>query len=376
MAVLTTGRQDWGILRGLCKLLEQDAGFELRLMVGGMHNSSFFGRTKDIIIEEGFKISEELGWVPDAPPLLPHIQAGDALRLVAQALQRQRPDALVLLGDRFETAAAALAATLERVPLIHLHGGEETLGAMDNALRHAITKLSHLHFTSHPIHAARVIALGEDPATVHVVGAPGLDNLHRDDIPSREALEAHLGIPLHPPVVLVTLHPATLSADLATEVSAVTQAMQTVNATYVITLPNSDPGNEAIRAAMIKAADSPNSVAVEALGEKRFWSLMRESDAMLGNSSSAIIEAPALGLPAVNVGDRQKGRVRGSNVLDAKPEAGSIAAALRQALSSEFRAAAHRAPSPFGNGDASQRMMDVLRRWIPPHPPLKTSILV
>ena len=376
IAVLSTGRQDWGCLRELCRLLRADAQFELLMMLGGMHGAVVFGRTRDRVVAEGFTPAEELNWIPDGQPLDPERQAGDAVWMTAAALRRQRAEALVLLGDRFETAAAALGAALARVPVVHLHGGEETAGAIDNALRHAITKLSHLHFTSHPEHTARVIALGEDPATVHTVGAPGLDNLHRQDLPDRAELEQFLGLSLSPPVVLVTLHPTTLGGDPATEAAAVVGAMDAVEASYVITLPNADPGNESVRAALLAAAAQPRRKAVEALGERRFWAMMRLADAMLGNSSSAIIEAPAVGLPAVNVGDRQKGRVRGGNLLDAAPDVASVTAALRTALTPEFRARAQAAPSPFGKGGASAAIIEILRRWTPPIPPVKRKVPV
>lgn len=376
IAVLSTGRQDWGLLRELCRQMREDAAFELLLMLGGMHGARAFGLTRQVVIEEGFNPCEELNWISDCQPLDPERQAGEAVWMTAAALRRQRAEALVLLGDRFETASAALGATMARVPVIHVHGGEETAGAMDNALRHAITKLSHLHFTSHPEHTARVIALGEDPATVYTVGAPGLDNLQRTDLPSRSNLEQFLGVELRPPVVLVTMHPTTLGGNPEREAAAITAAMDRVEATYVITLPNVDPGSESLRAGLLAAAHAPRRKAVEALGERRYWAAMRCADAMMGNSSSAIIEAPALGLPAVNVGDRQKGRLRGGNVMDAAVDAEAIAAALRRALTSEFRAQAKAAPSPFGQGGASRRIIEVLRHWTPPNPPRKWKVPV
>ncbi len=309
--------------------------------------------------------------MPEEGPLTPEKQAADAVWLVAEALKRQQPEGLILVGDRFETASAALAATLVRVPIIHLHGGEETEGAIDNVLRHAISKLSHLHFTSHAEHTARLIAMGEDPATVHTVGAPGLDNLHRRDLPGRAELERDLALLLAPPVVIVTLHPSTLGASPADEVAAVTGAMDAVEATYVITLPNTDPGSEATRAGLLAAAKKPRRIAVEALGARRYWGLMRVADAMLGNSSSAAVEAPAIGLPAVNVGDRQKGRLRGGNLVDAPVDAHAVTAALKTALSDSFRQAAATAPCPFGKGHASERILEVIRHWSPPIPPVK-----
>ena len=374
-AVLSSGRQDWGILRSLCGALRDAPGFELQLILGGMHGSPEFGRTRDLVVdEEGFLPALELEWIDVENVEKPGDQAGRALQQVHQALEHLRPDFLVLVGDRFETAAAALAANLAGVPLVHLHEGEETLGAIDNALRHAITKLSHLHLTSHPDHRARVIAMGESPESVHVVGAPGLDNLNRSDLPSREDLETRLGLELEAPVVIVTLHPATLGGDSATEARAMLDAMDSIPGTYVITLPNVDPGAEGSRRLLKEAGEAENRVAVEALGEQGFWALMREADAMLGNSSSALIEAPALQLPAVNIGLRQEGRLRGENVIDVSSEPADIREGLERALSPEFKHSLETSTSPFGFGDSSERILAILSEWDPPHPPIKPPI--
>lgn len=377
LAVLTTGRQDWGILRSTCLALRDDPRFDLCLIVGGLHCAEPFGRTERLVIADGFETAERLDWIAESAT--PHGQAGRAVAAIGDALGRQSPDALLLVGDRFETAAAALAATLGRIPIVHLHGGEETAGAFDDALRHAVTKLSHLHLVSHADHARRVIAIGEAPETVHIVGAPGLDNLHRADLPGRAELEQDLGVELIPPVVVVTLHPTTLAPEgiAAAEVSAVIDAMDQVRATYVVTLPNNDPGAEPIREALRAAAQGDRRVAVDALGERQFWGMLRSADAMLGNSSAALIEAAALGLPAVNVGDRQQGRVRGDNVTDvpaADPDA--IAAALRQALTPATRQHLAGAVSPFGDGRSAPRIVAILAAWTPPHPPRKAPVAI
>lgn len=375
-AILSSGRQDWGILRSLCETLRDSPDFELQLILGGMHGSLEFGRTRDLVVnEEGFIPARELNWIDAENLENSGDQAGRALQQIYQSLGSLQPDFLVLVGDRFETAAAALAATLANVPIVHLHGGEETLGAIDNALRHAITKLSHLHLTSHPDHRARVIAMGESPDSVHVVGAPGLDNLNRSNLPSREDLEARLGLQLNPPVIIVTLHPATLGANnSATEAAAMLEAMDSVPGTYIITLPNTDPGAENSRRILKEAGNKENRVAVEALGEKGFWALMQEADAMLGNSSSALIEAPAVQLPAVNIGLRQEGRLRGDNVIDVSADPCDIQRGLDRALSPEFKQSLKASQSPFGNGNSAERIIAILSSWNPPHPPLKTPI--
>ncbi len=339
-------------------------------MVGGMHLSTQFGRTEFELRADGFEANESLAWIDDGGPTGVLEQAGRALTAVGHALERQQPEALLLVGDRFETAAAAIAATLQRVPIVHLHGGEETTGSIDNAFRHAITQLSHLHLVSHERHKQRVISMGMDPGTVHVVGAPGLDNLSRSDLPSARELSQRLGVELVAPLVVVTLHPATASSTpLSAEVSALCEAMDAVAATYVITLPNTDPGHAVIRDALLNAAKKPRRVAVEALGSRFYWGLLKTADALLGNSSSAIIESSALGLPVVNVGDRQKGRLRGENVIDAPVNAAAISTALAGALSSVTRQAFRQRPGPFGSGQSAPLIVDTLRMWRPPFSP-------
>jgi len=379
IAVLTTGRQDWGILHSAAVAIRSHPELELRLLVGGTHLSAWHGRTIRDVQADGFQPDVILPWPGDDkastdPPAA--TQAGTTLESIGTALRQAPPDALLLVGDRFETAAAALAATLERVPIIHLHGGEQTLGAFDDALRHAITKLSHLHLVSHEEHAQRVIAMGEDPASVHVVGAPGLDASVREDLASRDELAHDLDITLDAPVVLVTVHPATLGREPKAEAAAVVAAMDAVPATYVITLPNSDPGGDVIREMMAYASDTPGRVLVDSLGARRYWGLLRIADAMLGNSSSALIEAPAVDLPAVDVGDRQAGRRAGPNVLHAPADPRLVTDALRDALDPATRRRVAAAGHALVDGLAGQRIADIIAAWRPPRPPRKPPIKV
>jgi len=375
ITVLSTGRQDWGILRPVCVGLRAEPSVRLDLVVGGMHLSPRHGHTVDLVRADGFEPDARLDWLagPEDPPA--DVQAGAALAAVGAHLRSSGTDALVLVGDRFETAAAALAATVDRIPIVHLHGGEQTLGAFDDALRHAITKLSHLHLVSSEAHARRVVAMGEDPATVHVVGAPGLDAASRPDLPDRDTLARELGLALRAPVVIVTVHPTTLDADPAATASAVIAAMDAVGATYVITLPNVDPGATEVRQALEAAvAARPDRIVVEALGERRYWGLLRIADAMLGNSSSGIIEAPALGLPVVNVGDRQAGRTRAPNVIDVPADRDAVTAALRHALDPGFRRGLLDAGLPAADGRAGMRAAHIIATWRPPRPPRKAPI--
>lgn len=370
LAVLTTGRQDYGILRSTLHALADSPDFDLRLWVGGMHLSERFGRPVTHIRADGLAIAAELPFLGDPPDAVS--DTARAMAAVGEAIRLERPDALALVGDRSETVAAALGATLCATPLVHLHGGEESEGAIDNQLRHAITKLSHLHLVSHETHAARVRQMGEPPDHVHVVGAPGLDNAYRDDLPDRAALAAALGVPLEDPVVLVTMHPTTLAGDARDEVSAVAAAMATVRATYVITEPNADEGGEAIRRVWRDwAADRPRVRLVDALGDANYWGMLRVADAVLGNSSSGLIEAPQLGVPVVNVGDRQRGRLRGRGVIDVPAVRDAIATALTRALDPETRKRVATEPPPYPDGLAAPRILAALRAWPVPRPPRK-----
>ena len=371
--ILSTGRQDWGILRSTHARLAHDERLDVRLFVGGMGCSERFGRLDKVIEAEGARVDERLFWIDESGnESAAWDESAKALALTGEALARHAPDALLLVGDRYETLAAAMAATVLRIPIVHLHGGEETEGAFDNAFRHAITKLAHLHLVSHSTYAERVLAMGEPRETVHVVGAPALDNLRRGDLADRAELEAFLGAALVEPIVVVTVHPSTLATDPTSEVEAVIGTMRRVPATYVITLPNSDPGNQAIRKLLLAArTDNPRIVAVDALGERRYLGLLNIADAMLGNSSSGMIEAPAMHLPVVNVGDRQKGRIRSAGIVDVPPESTAVSDALEKVLSPEFRAGLRTIPPPFGVGNAAQLIGTIIADWRIPSPPVK-----
>ncbi len=368
LAILTSGRQDWGILRPIVVQLARETGIGVVLLWGGTHVVD--DRRPDLDPETDVDV-DRLDWIgEDGVSLDPVVHASRALASVGDALARHQPDALMLVGDRFETAAAALAATIMRVPIVHVHGGEETLGAIDNALRHAITKLSHLHLVSDASHRGRVIRLAEDPATVRVVGAPGLDNALRDDLPGRSELQALLGMALEPPLVMVTVHPTTLSDEPTREAHVVSAVMDLVPATYIITLPNLDPDNAPIREIMLKSRGRPNRIVVSALGERDYWGLMKIASAMLGNSSSGLIEAPAIPLPVVNVGARQAGRPRTPGIIDVRADTALVTGALRKALSPEFRAALRTVPVE----PSATLVAGALAGWVPPHPPLKAAI--
>lgn len=366
IAVLTTGRQDWGLLRPLCAALRDGDGFELSILAGGMAVDRSFGDVLERIRSAGFEVDRVLPW--DVRTAVPWNQCSEASRLVGDSLADLEPEAFILLGDRYETAAAALAATVVRVPIVHLYGGEESVGAFDNALRHAITKLSHLHLVAHDVYARRVVQMGEDPATVHVVGSLGVENVLTLPSVSREQVEARLGRGLSSVVGLVTVHPTTLASEAGADadlVEAVVKAIRQVDATWIVTLPNADHGNEAIRQRFLALADElGNVVAVDALGEEYYLGVMRHCDIVLGNSSSGMVEAPAVGAPTVNVGDRQAGRIRRPSIIDVPPDPVAVTAAVLKVLNPECRA--HRTPdTSLGDAGVSRRIRSILANWKP-----------
>ena len=373
-AVLTTGRQDWGLLRPLCKALNEDAELDLQLLAGGMALDKHFGDTRQQILDAGFSIAAELDW--EVHKSTAAQQSSSALRRCAEALQELAPHALVLLGDRYETLAAGLAASLARVPIVHLHGGEETEGALDNSFRHALSKLSHLHFVAHQDYARRLVQMGEPEDSVHNVGALGIDNILAAPALERTELEQRLGCALPDPIGLVTVQPETLASDAGlTVVDAVIEAMHKQKLTWIITLPNADPGSEIIRRALQMFAKTNQNVhSFESLGSENYLALMRISALVLGNSSSGVIEAPSLRVPGINVGDRQKGRIRADSVIDVPAEIDTIVQAIRLAQTAAFRQKAKMQKLPFGEGAAAQRIVDVLRKWQPPQPPIKRFV--
>lgn len=367
IAVLTTGRQDYGLLRSTIAVLSAHPTLTPLIWAGGMHLSHAHGHTIDLVRSDGATPSREIPFLSEPAEAIR--DTAQAVVAIGAALVADMPDALLLVGDRTETLAAALAATLHHVPIVHIHGGEETEGAIDNALRHAITKLSHLHLVTHPIHAARVLQMGEDPGTVFVVGAPGLDNMFRDDLASRTELSATLGGDLRDPIVIVTMHSATLDARSMDDVRAVGEAMSQVDATYVITAPNSDSGGDAIRDYWMNwRIGRQNVVFVDAMGERVYWGLLREAAVVLGNSSSGIIEAPVAGAAVINVGDRQQGRLRWGPVVDVKGSAEQITSALRASLASRVQPRIWTQGAAKTDASAAAKIASAIASWTPSRP--------
>jgi len=337
---------------------------DLRLFIAGMHLSADFGCTVKEIEAQGWPIAERIAMLePGDTPEAIAASTGRGIAGFAGAYARQRPDLVVVLGDRFEMLAAAVAALPFALPVAHIHGGEASEGAMDNQIRHAITKLAHLHFASAPEHGKRIAAMGEEDWRIHVVGAPGLDRLRTVGLLSRDEVAAALGLPPARPWLLVTFHPVTLEhEDTPRHVDELLAALDAVDATLVMTYPNADTaGRTIVERVEDFAARTPRARIFRNLGDRLYLSLLKHADAMVGNSSSGLIEAPSFALPVVNVGSRQRGRLRGGNVVDVAPRRDDIVRGIRTALAPDLRRRLDGQPNPYGDGRAASRIVAVLR---------------
>src|SRR2546423_1538700 len=364
IAVVSVSRSDYGHLLPVLEAIRDAEGLALRLVVGGMHLVPEFGHTVRAMEADGWAIDGRVEMhEPDDTPAAVGAAIGRGVAGFARAWARLTPDLVLVLGDRFEMLAAALAALSFALPVAHVHGGEVTEGAIDNQIRHAITKLAHLHFASAAPHARRLLAMGEEAWRVHTVGAPGLDRLARIEPLSREALAATLGVPAAARWLLVTYHPVTLEDREATaQVDELLATLEKVDATQILPAPAADPaGRSVLRRLEEFVARQPRARLVASLGDRVYLSLLRHADVMVGNSSSGLIEAPSFALPVVNVGSRQDGRLRGDNVLDVPPDRDAILRALETALAPDFRERLRDRPNPYGDGAAAPRIVRVLR---------------
>jgi len=366
IGVVTTSRADYGIYLPLLRRIEGEAGLELRLLVTGMHLSPEFGMTVEAIEADGFEVHEKVEMLlsSDTPEGIAK-SMGLGVIGFAEVFSRFRPDILVVLGDRFEMFAAALAALPCAIPMAHIHGGESTEGLIDEAVRHSITKLAHLHFVAAEQYRKRVIQLGESPSRVFNFGALALDNIKELQLLGRAEFENATGIQLRERSFLVTYHPVTLSKRNPEEVfGELTKALDYFpEARVIFTRQNADTYGRGIgRVIDNYVAQNPGRVSVfVSLGQVHYLSAIRHVDVVIGNSSSGLIEVPAFKKPTVNIGERQRGRLRASSVIDCPESAAAIADAIRKALSSTFQAKLSGTVSPYGQGNAAGRIADVLR---------------
>jgi UDP-hydrolysing UDP-N-acetyl-D-glucosamine 2-epimerase len=366
IAVVTTGRADYGLLAPIVRALIDMPRVVVRLIATGAHLSRRFGLTVRQIEADGFgPILErvDLNLSDDSPKAIA-AAIGRGTAGFGALFAKRRPDLLVLLGDRYETLSAASAALPFNLPIAHIHGGELTEGAIDDAIRHAISKMSHLHFVAARPYAQRLRRLGEEGWRITVSGAPGLDAVHDMERMSAAELERDLGVPIGRQTLLVTYHPETLAPGRAgADAAELLAALDRVGAPVVITSPNADPGRDPIqRAVEAFVRRAPDRVLVASLGQRRFLSLLAAVGAMVGNSSSGLIEAPSFRLPVVNIGDRQRGRLRARNVIDTAARRADIERAARRALSPRWRRSLRGLRNPYGDGSAAGRIVAVLAR--------------
>ncbi|MCK5777429.1 MAG: UDP-N-acetylglucosamine 2-epimerase (hydrolyzing) [Rhodospirillales bacterium] len=365
ICVVTGTRAEYGLMYWLMREIEQDPALELQLIVTGAHLEPRFGNTVDVIERDGFRIDARVPIdLSDDTPRGIVKSTALAASGIADAFETLAPDIVVLLGDRFEIFGAAQAAMITRRVIAHLYGGEVTEGVIDDPIRHAITKMSHLHFTSAASYRDRILQMGESPAHTFNVGAIGLDNIDMLDLLDRDALGEDIGLDLGGGYFLVTYHPVTLNDSVPEAgAQALVQALDAFpDKKVIVTGVNADSGNAAIRRVFENFAmgNAGRVLMITSMGQRRYLSAMKHCDAVVGNSSSGIVEAPSFGVPTVNIGDRQKGRLHAASVIDCAEDAASIASTLRHATGEAHRNAARQAVSPFGVPGVSARIKRVL----------------
>jgi UDP-hydrolysing UDP-N-acetyl-D-glucosamine 2-epimerase len=366
IGVVTVARSDFGIYRSLLRALADAPDLELRLYASGTHLAPEFGETIREIEAAGYSVAERVPvLVGDDSPAGIAASIARGVAGFAEIFGRSAPDLLVVLGDRFDMFAAAVASVPFNIPLAHIHGGEVTEGAIDDGLRHSITKLAHLHFPTAEPFAARIRQMGEEPWRIEVVGAPALDGLEEMKLLSKGELEKRFGLDLGEPPLLVTFHPVTRQpGETESQTAELLQALEESRLPIVFTAPNADTHGQQVRKAIQAFLErEPRARLVENFGQPGYFSMLTHARAMVGNSSSGIIEAASFHLPVVNVGDRQKGRAHGFNVIDTPCVASEIAGAIREATSRAFRREIADRSNPYRplKGDAAPAILEKLR---------------
>ncbi len=364
IAAVTTSRADFSALYWPLHDLALHPGVEVRIIALGPHLSPEFGSTIQEVEKAGFPIGARIECLLSSDTDVGMAKTiGLATLSLADCLGEMRPDVLLVTADRYEMLAPASVALALRIPLAHIEGGEISEGAIDDTVRNALTKMSHVHFTSTELARARVIGMGEEEWRVHRTGAPSLDHLRRSRLLNRQELEQRLAVDLNRPAVIVTYHPTTIARDTTREADAFFEALREVEGQLLFCYPNADAGSRGLIArieSLIGDRGGRSGRVFVNLDPIVYWSLLRYAEFLLGNSSSGIIEAASFALPAVNVGIRQQGRERGRNVLDAEPDARSILDQVQTARSEEFRQSLEGIANPYGDGCASQRIVRVL----------------
>ena len=360
ICAVSGSRADYGLLVVPLRAMRADPAFDLRLVLTGQHLVKSAGDTAAQVRRDGFTITAEVDMKPDSDSAAAVTAAsGRLLGAMGEVLAGLTPDLVLLLGDRYEIACCAIAATIARVPIAHIVGGDVTEGAFDDAFRHAITKMAHLHFVTNEASARRVRQLGETNDRIHVVGSPGLDLIRTTTVPSRDAFFASVDLAPGTPNILATFHPVTLAGDSMRQLDEMLAALAARDAaTILFTGANADPEGRQIEERIgAFAAHRATARLVPSLGSVNYFAALTYMDVVVGNSSSGLYEAPSFGIPTVNIGDRQAGRLRAESVFDCPPQRDAIGAAITRALGRGRKPTAN----PYGDGHAAERIVAVLK---------------
>ena len=365
ICVVTSSRADYGLLRWVMQGIKDDPELNLQIIATGMHLSPTFGLTCKVIEEDGFEVNAKIEILgsSDTPTAIAESMAL-ALDGTAKAFSELKPDLVVVLGDRFEIFAATAAALVTKIPVAHLHGGETTAGAFDEAFRHSITKMSHLHFVATDEYRSRVLQLGENPKNVYLVGGVGIDSIKNLPLLSKEDFENQLGIKLDTKSLLITFHPVTLDSELPEQqmkelLAALSHLHDT---TLIFTMPNADTGGRALIDMIEKfVGQNKNAKVFTSLGQLKYLSCISHVDGVVGNSSSGLTEVPTFRKGTINVGDRQLGRLQASSVINCEPKEKDIRRAIEALYSLDFKSNLADTRNPYGEGGASARIVKVLK---------------
>lgn len=368
ISILTASRAEYGLLKPIINKLNRQNEFEVYIVVTGAHLSPEFGFTYNEIIHDGNIIHEKIEILlsSDSPTSISK-SMGLAMISFAEYFERLKPDMLLVLGDRYETLAVCIAAMNQKIPIAHLYGGETTQGALDESIRHAITKLSYLHFTSTQDYRKRVIQLGEHPDRVFCIGAMGIENIYNQKLMSKQELESSINFDLKAPYALITFHPVTLEDSSSEEQF---QALLNVckkhqNMSFIFTKANADSDGRIINKLIDNyIQENENAIAFTSLGLTRYLSALKYCEMVIGNSSSGLIEAPSFGIPTINIGDRQKGRLQAESVINCLPKTKEIDMAIKIASSQSFKQKVKNIVNPYGDGKSSDKVVEILKKFL------------
>lgn len=368
ISILTATRAEYGLLKSVIKKLQEVSEFDVRVVVTGAHLSPEFGLTYEEIEKDGIAIDEKIEILlsADTPSSISK-SMGLAMISFADYFSKLKPDMLVVLGDRYETLAVCCAAMNEKIPIAHLYGGETTEGAVDECIRHAITKLSYLHFTSTEEYRRRVIQLGEQPDRVFTVGAIGIENILKEKLLSKEELESAINFKLDKPYAVVTFHPVTLEDNNSVKQfgDLLEVCKKYKDMKFIFTKANADADGRVINKLIDEFIESnSNAMASTSLGMLRYLSALKYSSMVIGNSSSGLLEAPSFKIPTINIGDRQKGRLQANSVINCKPNKNEINKAIELALSNEFKSVVCNTINPYGDGETSDKIVKFIKGFL------------